>query len=80
MRILDQDRDIAVDNVMLLLKMTEARELRSALDHIINANDLGMHNHVSEDTYQREITVALYSEQDLSLLHQRCRNFILNNE
>ena len=49
----------------------------SALKRLIEAVDVQMHIHVSEDSYQREITVLLYDENKLSGLSERSKKLIL---
>jgi hypothetical protein len=39
-----------------------------------------MHLHVSEETYQREVTVLLYDETNVNTLNERSRKLILEGE
>ena len=63
MRILDQDLARPVRNVMLLLTPGEAAELRDTLEQLL-ANPDGNHGHVSDASYQREVTVAIYTPEN----------------
>ena len=80
MRMLDEERNVAVDNLTLYLKKTEALELFNALKRVIEADDYDMHIHVSEDSYQREVTVLLYDENKLGSLNERSKKLILEGE
>ncbi len=80
MRMLDGERDIAIDNLTLYLKKSEAIELLGSLKRIIEAEDYGMHIHVSEDSYQREVTVLLYDENNIDSLNERSKKLILEGE
>jgi hypothetical protein len=80
MRMLDEDKNVAIDNLTLYLKKAEAIELYNALETLIESNDYGMHLHVSEETYQREVTVLLYDETNVNTLNERSRKLILEGE
>lgn len=60
MRILDEDRDSAINNVILMLTINEAMELRDSIDAILDHKQRGDHQHVDDNEFKHEITVAIY--------------------
>ena len=59
MKIENQDTKGEWDRVVLRLTLSEARELRGALDHLIAANDRARHEHVPNRDFSKEITVVI---------------------
>ena len=48
-----------VDDLLIFLSRSEASELRSAIDALLeNFDDAGWHAHISSPDYQTEITIA----------------------
>ena len=80
MRMLDEERNIAVENLSLYLKKTEAEELFYALKSLLETGDHDKHIHVSEDTYIREITILLYDDNNMNGLSERSKKLILEGE
>jgi hypothetical protein len=62
----------------LYLRPAEAQELKGAIDQLLSNRKLH-HLHVSADDYQKEITVSLYDETDLSGYDERSRILILED-
>lgn len=77
MRMLDSEKETAIDNLILYLKKNEALELRDSLNQLLEKENYTMHIHVSETTFQREITVLLYDEKELNSLNERSKKLIL---
>ena len=65
MRILNEDKDETIKNVLLCLTLEEARELRDDLSALIRNKNKSNHAHVNDTGYTHEITIALYDEDDL---------------
>lgn len=79
MRILDQNSGKSLENVTLYLTTAEAMELRDSVNEIINRT-LNNHAHISDENFQKEITVCIYEINNLKGLDERSINLILNNE
>jgi len=79
MRILDDDRDRAIERVTVFLTRSEAGEVRDKLNALLSG-DVGEHVHVSDSDLQREITLAIYSEDDLLRFNERARRIIKTGE
>lgn len=66
MRILDSNSDQSLENVTLYLTKTEAQQLRSYIDELLLSRISADHAHLNDGDCQRELTVTIYSEGDLS--------------
>ncbi len=69
MRILDDDHNLPVHNVLIMLTPQEAKELRDQLLQLIASPD--EHIHVPDAEYKREITVAVYTPDNIHSFGQR---------
>ena len=76
MRILDNNNDIAINNVILYLKVEEAKELFESIGMLLEANDYSNHAHIDDATFEHEVTVVLYDEQNLGTLSERSKRII----
>ncbi|MBE7034163.1 MAG: hypothetical protein E7406_08070 [Ruminococcaceae bacterium] len=65
MRILDEDRNKALNNITLLLTKEEAMQILSDLDDLVNGDTKGDHYHINNNDFSKEITVALYDENKI---------------
>jgi len=79
MRILDEDRDQAIERVTVFLTRSEAGEMRDMLNALLSG-DVDQHVHVSDSDFRREVTLAIYSEDDLSHFSERARRIIETGE
>jgi hypothetical protein len=79
MRILDDETDKKLDTISLFLTMSEAKQLHSYLQELIE-NPKKQHIHMSSDDYQKEITLCVYNENSLEGLHERGKKLILTDE
>jgi hypothetical protein len=79
MRILNQDTDKSVENLLILLTSEEAIEFRDMLDQLIsrNKNQDQAHEHLTDSEYNREITIAIYKPNDYHLFDERTQQLIL---
>jgi hypothetical protein len=78
MRILNQDngKDEAVKNVLLMLTIEEANELKGEIETLLSRFISGDHSHISDKEYKHEITVALYSDTNIHKFSQRVQRLI----
>ena len=82
MRIYNEDTDKKINKVILHLTPDEAQELKDSLESIISNKKNHHHEHIPdrEDDFKREITVCIYSKDNLSGFDERSRKLILNDE
>jgi len=80
MRILDVDNNSAIRKVILYLKIEEARELYSSIGMLLKECDYQNHSHVSDATYEHEVTVLLYDEHHMKSLNERSKRIILEDD
>ena len=80
MRIIDLEDDKAIKNVMLLLTIEEASELRNDLEGILHQDILNDHAHVNDAAYEHEITVAIYQFDKIEQFNERTKRLILKDE
>lgn len=78
MRILDQDNDKKLDNILLFFTEQEASEMRDSLNILLS--EKSGHHHINNEDYQKEITVCMYEENNLDNFHPRCKKLILEDE
>lgn len=71
MRILDEDHDKAFCRVTVLLTASEADELRDSLTDLLSSGINGNHTHIPSDDYTKEITISLYTHEELSSFSSR---------
>jgi hypothetical protein len=75
MRILDEQRDCSVARVTILLTRVEAEELRDSLAALLS-NGIGHHVHSASVDFQKEITLALYDDNNIHAFNDRCQRLI----
>jgi hypothetical protein len=81
MRILDEDNDVALDNVSIFLTIEEANEMIDTLEGLLKeAKNSASHGHLNDESYEHEITVTIYNEQMLEGLHERIKRLITKNK
>lgn len=59
MRLLNNDKDMAVKNILILLTKNEAIELRDDLNRLLSNDDIAVHSHINDSLYEHEITIAI---------------------
>jgi hypothetical protein len=82
MRILNEDNDKPVDQMQLFLTKDEAEEMIDSLKHLLEKPN-GNHSHISNEDFQKEITVCIYDENDpdnMKWFDERTTNLIKNNQ
>ncbi len=80
MRILDNDRNLKVNDITFLLTYGEACELRDSINELIFHHKENMHTHINNDDYTKEITIAIYDEEKVEMFNERYRKLILMDE
>lgn len=75
MRILNEESDKPIKSVSIFLTPEEAKELRDALSQLLDRPD-NNHIHVSDPTFEREITVAVYTADNLEYFTERVRRLV----
>lgn len=79
MRLLDGDSDKKLDEVFLYLTKSEAKEMMGALKGLLQ-NPIGNHSHISNEDYNKEITVCIYDTKMLDGFSERSKTLILKDE
>ena len=74
MRLLNEDTDTSFSRLTLLLTKSEASELKDTLESILRSPS--RHEHVPSEDYEKEITVAIYDEANVSAFNERCQHLI----
>jgi hypothetical protein len=80
MRILDKETDKTLKDIILLLTVNEASELRDSLESILKEIDYMQHEHINDIGYEHEISIALYNYTEINSFDKRIRKLILNDE
>lgn len=75
MRIYNERMDIALSSVMLFLTKNEMQELRDTLDALIEEPPCE-HEHIMDDEYKREITIASYLEGGTNSFAEKYNNLL----
>ena len=79
MRILDEISNKSLKNVTLYLTPLEASELRDSLDELLK-KPLNNHAHISNESFQKEITVCVYDVNNLNGFNDRSIDLIVNDQ
>lgn len=80
MRILNQDSDKSIQEILLLLTKSEASELRDELERLLSSNQSDNHGHINDTEYQKEITVAIYDDSNLNGFDDRSKRLIIEDK
>lgn len=79
MRILDSINDRPLKRIALILTADEAQSLLNQLGKLISKPKIH-HIHVEDEAFEREITLAIYTEANISQLDERTRKLIEKDE
>jgi len=80
MRILNQDKEESIRNLLILLTPEEAKELKDDLELLLS-QDLSQgqnHAHINDSDYQREITIAIYTPNNYTSFNDKVKKLISN--
>ena len=75
MRILNYADDAPLDNICIYLTIAEAKAMVGYLEQLV-AEPGEQHFHLSDDEYQREITLTVYQTSGLEQYDERSRRLI----
>jgi len=79
MRVLDEDRDVKVDNLSIFLTKDEAIQMIGYLEDLVK-NPSSHHAHLTSEDYQKEITICIYDQQNIDSFHPRAKKLIVEDE
>jgi hypothetical protein len=80
MRILNQTDDKSIDEVLLLLTIDEAEELRDKLERLLMQKNENDHSHINDINNSKEITISLYRQDKISGFNERIQKLIIDDE
>ncbi|HBC71753.1 MAG TPA: hypothetical protein DEA62_05180 [Coxiellaceae bacterium] len=75
MRLLDTETNNIVNSIGIYLTKDEAKQMLSFLQSLVDGT-AGNHVHVNDDSYAHEITLAIYSNENLDQFDERSRKLI----
>jgi hypothetical protein len=83
MLIFDNTTEKSLENIILLLRLDEAKELKDALDDLIKReylNEKSSHVHINNKKYSKEITISIYNDKTVYEYNDKIKNIITNSE
>lgn len=80
MRILDQDKDKKINDVLLLLTCSEASELKDELERLLASSQKDDHGHVNDIEFEREISIAIYNENNIEGFDDRIKRLLTEDK
>ena len=75
MRILDNESDRKLNRITIYLTVLEAQEMRDSLASLLS-NKATQHEHVSNEDFQKEVTITIYDSHSIESYDQRSRRLI----
>ena len=78
MRILDENSDKKLDRVILYLTEDEAKEMKESLEFLLCEQH--QHSHISSESFDKEVTISIYKNENLSSFDERSRKLIIYDE
>jgi len=79
MRIFDTNADTTLNDIVLYLKLEEAKELYDSIGILLKKGDFNDHAHIDDASYEHEVTVVLYDEQKTESLSERSKKIVLDD-
>jgi hypothetical protein len=82
MLIFHDEKENSINNILLMLKLEEAIQLKGALDDLIENEKIGektFHKHINNEEYTKEITVSIYNNKSINEFSPIIKDMILNN-
>lgn len=76
MYILDEESNKSLENITLILTKSEIQQLIGYGKQLIENSPSSEHYHLSNENYQKEITICLYDPENISALHPRIQELI----
>ena len=77
MRLLDVDTDRAISNICVYLTPAEAKEMLGSLEELVGSPETH-HFHLDDAEYKHEISIAVYSDQNMSQFDERSKRLIVD--
>ena len=77
MRILNNHEDKSIKDILILLTPNEANELKGKILKL--TDEKGDHFHINDHTYEREITIAIYTPDNLDSFNPRVKDLIIKD-
>ena len=74
MRIINDKEMTTLSRILIMVAPSEASELASKINNI--DPNIGDHTHVDDQEYAREITIAIYTDQDMHYFTKEVRELI----
>ena len=79
MRIYDDRTGRRLSGVTLILTESQIAQFQSFLENLLKSNEDGDHSHLSNEDYQKEITLCVYDPSKLSNFSSRVRKLIVED-
>ena len=76
MRILDYRTDKALEDICIYLTPSEAKQMLGLLEEFVSGQ-IEHHEHFYDENYEREITLAIYTEKNLKEFDERSKKLII---
>ena len=80
MRLLDQEKGIVINDLLVLLTLEESCELRDELNRLISKKTKNNHSHVSNIEFTKEITISIYEFNKLDGFSERVKKLIVEDK
>lgn len=80
MRLLDQEKGIVINDLLVLLTLEESCELRDELNRLISKKTKNNHSHVSNIEFTKEITISIYDFNKLDGFSERVKKLIVEDK
>lgn len=77
MRIYDEENEKSLTSILIMLTPSEVRELLGKLKSLDVTND---HIHVDDEHYKREITLGLYTPQNIQNFSEKVKTLIQQDD
>lgn len=77
MFILDEDSDKSVNCITVLLNKNEVQQLLGYAKRLLENPSASEHYHLSNEDYQKEITLCMYDREEIDRLHPRMKKLVV---
>lgn len=80
MYILDDETNKKLNCVTIILKKNEVQQLLGYAKQLLEKPTNSEHYHLSNDDYQKEITICMYTPENINSFNPRIQKLIQNDE
>ncbi|TKG92988.1 hypothetical protein EYV94_18630 [Puteibacter caeruleilacunae] len=80
MRLFDQEKETLINDLLILLTIDEALELKCELERLIQQQKTDDHGHINNEDYTKEITVSVYDPNNIDNFSRRIKNLIIDDK